>query len=414
MDTNYQAIYDQLNQEANDLFKDLTVYGVNEAARKGRPFIIVTDDAMPEIPITMDLSLSILTVAGAMGTGGPDAARNIDKAAELGVETRLCNSVKMAAYYLQSGTLPVPDLLITTNSPCDAVDTLGQMMDNYKPWASVPKFRLDSPRGRDDADFAYFGRQLKECVAFIQEALGRKLDSKRLLEVCEESNRQAQLIMDFQELKRAVPCPADPDLTRKGWELARWIAPSDPSVFLRVTDWLKRLVEVTEQKVKEKKGIDGMDEKIRFLWYDVSPSWGAKLFPRLQQELGAICMMSYYSFANWTPIDTSSEENMYKSMAKKYLLGTPMTRQAMHSADVYCEDVVRICKDFKCDVMIMPCHIGHRDTNSFHKLVKDTCRKNGIPFFFLGCDCWDERYMTPDTVFDRLKTFFATLNRAEQ
>ena len=108
MDTNYQAIYDQLSQEANDLFKDLTVYGVNEAARKGRPFIIVTDDAMPEIPITMDLSLSILTVAGAMGTGGPDAARNIDKASELGVETRLCNSVKVAAYYLQAGTLPVP------------------------------------------------------------------------------------------------------------------------------------------------------------------------------------------------------------------------------------------------------------------------------------------------------------------
>lgn len=25
------------------------------------------------------------------------------------------------------------------------------------------------------------------------------------------------------------------------------------------------------------------------------------------------------------------------------------------------------------------------------------------------CDVWDERYMTPDTVFDRLKTFFQVM-----
>ena len=164
--------------------------------------------------------------------------------------------------------------------------------------------------------------------------------------------------------------------------------------------------------MKEKKGIEGVNEKIRFLWYDVQPSWGAKLFPRLQKELGAVCLMNYYSFANWTPIDTSSMESMLTSVARKYLMGTPMTRQAMHSADVYCEDIIRICKDFKCDAMIMPCHVGHRDTNAYHKLAKDACRENGIPFLFLGCDVWDERYMTPAVVFDRIATFFSAIGLA--
>ncbi|MDD4603985.1 MAG: 2-hydroxyacyl-CoA dehydratase family protein [Bacteroidales bacterium] len=399
-------ILSQLNTEANDYFKALTLYGVNESARKGLPFILASDDALPEIPIAMNFSLSILTVAGAMGTGGPLAANNIDKATELGVENRLCASVKMAAYYLLSGTLPKPDMFITTNSPCDAVDMLGQFMDKYKPWSDVPRFRLDSPHGTDPSDFDYFGKQLRECTREISKVTGCKFDMQRFLEVSRESNYQAFLVHEFQEMKRAIPCPVDPDMARKGWELARWVAPTDPSVFSKATDWLERLVRVTEQRVKDKRGIDGINEKIRFLWYDVQPSWGSKLFPRLQKELGAVCLMNYYSYSNMIPIDMSNEEAIMSSIAKKYLLGTPMTRQAMHSSDIYCGDILRICKDFKCDAMIMPCHVGHRDTNAYHKMAKDICAENGIPFLFLGCDVWDERYMTPDTVFDRIKTFF--------
>lgn len=403
-----QEILDQLSAEANEAFKALTIYGVNDNARKGRPFIIVSDDALPEIPVAMDISCSIMTVAGAMGTAGPGAAERIDKAAEMGVENRLCSSVKMSAYYLKAGILPAPDMVITTNSPCDAVDMLGQMMDNYKPWAKIPKFRLDAPHGQTEEDFEYFGAQLKEMAHAIEKVTGRKLTIERFKEVAEESNRQASLIMDFQELTRAVPCPVDPDMGRVGWELARWVSATDPSVFPKATDWIKRLVEVTERKVKEGKGMEGVDEKIRFLWYDVSPSWGAKLFPRLLKEPGAICMKTYYSFHGYYPINTTNMDAMLTSVAKKYLMGTPMTRQAMHTADVFCEDIVRICKDFKCDAMIMPCHVGHRDTNAYHKMAKDICRENGIPFFFLGCDVWDERYMTSDVVYDRIKTFFET------
>jgi hypothetical protein len=402
-------ILNALAAEGNDYFKALTIAGVNDNARKDKPFIIVSDDALPEIPIAMDISCSIMTVAGAMGTAGPGAAERIDKATEMGVENRLCASVKMGAYYLKAGILPVPDMIITTNSPCDAVDMLGQMMDNYKPWAKVPKFRLDAPHGQTENDFAYFGAQLKEMAYAIEKATGKKLTLERFTEVANESNRQASLIMDFQEMTRAVPCPVDPDMARVGWELARWVGATDPEVFWKATPWLEKLVEVTGKKVKEKKGMDGVDEKIRFLWYDVSPAWGSKLFPRLRSELGAVCMKTYYSFHGYYPIDTTSMDSMLTSVAKKYLMGTPMTRQAMHTSDVFCDDIVRICKDFKCDAMIMPCHIGHRDTNAYQKLAKDTCRANGIPFFFIGCDVWDERYMSPDVVYDRIATFFQSV-----
>ncbi|MCX6276767.1 MAG: hypothetical protein NT004_01555 [Bacteroidetes bacterium] len=36
------------------------------------------------------------------------------------------------------------------------------------------------------------------------------------------------------------------------------------------------------------------------------------------------------------------------------------------------------------------------------------CHKKGILCLILGFDTWDKRYLTPDTSFDRIKTFFET------
>jgi hypothetical protein len=56
----------------------------------------------------------------------------------------------------------------------------------------------------------------------------------------------------------------------------------------------------------------------------------------------------------------------------------------------------------------MPAHVGHRDTISRLKAVRELCREKGIPCLFLGIDIWDKRYMTPDTAFERIETFLQT------
>jgi hypothetical protein len=161
--------------------------------------------------------------------------------------------------------------------------------------------------------------------------------------------------------------------------------------------------------VKAKLGIEGVNEKVRFLWQDLAGSWPpGTLWPRLQQELGAIAIMDYMSYCTLTPIDLTSEEAMFTSFGKRFLLEDPMNRQALHTTDFFCNDILQIVKDFKCDAVIMPAHIGHRDTNSRLKIVRDMCREKDIPCLVLGIDIWDKRYMPPDVVFDRISTFFQT------
>jgi benzoyl-CoA reductase subunit B len=393
--------FSQLMMEANKSLFELTIDPQN--ASKG-PVVLGNGDFFIEIPVAFGCSFSDLTLTGANGTALPNAAELIDKGTEIGVESRFCSAIKVASYYLEAGLIKTPDMIITSNSCCDAMDTLGNLMNGYKPWANIPKFKMDAPHSYDDESFVYFGKQLRQAVTFMEDVVGRKMDWDRLKEVCMESNKQGQLLLEFQELKKAIPCPAEPDLARQGTEYAKWTM---ERVSPEVTAWLERLVKATEQRVKEGKGIDGVNEKIRFLWQDLAGSWASgTVLARLQKELGAVCIMDYVSYATWTPVDLSSEENMFTSFAKRFLLEDPMNRQALHTADLFCNDILQIVKDFKCDAVVMPAHISHRDTNSRLKIVRDMCREKGIPCLVLGMDIWDKRYMTPDAVFDRMKIFF--------
>ncbi len=371
------------------------------------PVIMGNGDFLVEIPVAFGCAFSDLTLTGAMGTALPNAAELIDNAIQIGVESRMCNAIKAAIYYLESGKLRKPEMIMTTNSCCDAMDTLANLMNSYKPWADVPRFIMDAPHTLNDDSYAYFGGQLRQGVTFIENVLGRKIDWARLREVCVESNKQCQLLLEFQELKKAVPCPADPDLARQGGELSKWII---QRVSPAVSQWLEQLVRTTEQRVKDGKGIDGVTEKVRFLWQDLAGSWATgTVLARLQKELGAVAIMDYVSYATWTPVELSNEDAMFASFAKRFLLEAAMSRQALHTTDLFCEDILRIVKDFKCDAVILPAHIGHRDTNSRMKVVRDLCREKGIPCLVLGMDIWDKRYMTPDVVFDRIKTFFESV-----
>ena len=100
------------------------------------------------------------------------------------------------------------------------MDTLANVMNNYKPWADVPKFILDSPHIYDEESYAYFGKQLRKAVTFIEEVLKLKMDWDHFRDICIESNKQTRLILEFQELKKAVPVPAHPDFARQGTEIS--------------------------------------------------------------------------------------------------------------------------------------------------------------------------------------------------
>jgi len=379
---------------------------LNEFVENKTPIIACTDDFFPELFTAMELPFYFSVrqgLEGAFHTGkGPEA---VDGYSELGGSSSLCSLQKAAAYLLVKGKLPKPAAIVMTSTSCDAQTAVNELMSNYKPWAAVPRVSVDASFEKDEASMAYLGRQWMDCIPFIEKATGRKFDLDRLKEVCEESNKQCGLMFDFQELRRAVPSPVRADWGFIAYMTGRWAACGRPEA----TEWLQRLYDVTAQRVKDGLGIEGVKEKIRYAWFDILPCWSDKLFPRLEQAFGAVNLMDLYGYnAPWPVIDTSSLESIFTSFAKRFLIGNPMTRQIFSLSSVYGNDAVHIARNFKCDAMIMPSHVGHKDGAASHRVVKDMFRQIGVPFLVLGCDVFDERYMSPDVVFDKISTFFET------
>ena len=86
------------------------------------------------------------------------------------------------------GMLPKPTAILMASTSCDAQTAVNELMSNYRPWADVPRISVDASFEKDEASMAYLGRQLMDCIPFIEKATRRKLDLDRLRDVCEESN----------------------------------------------------------------------------------------------------------------------------------------------------------------------------------------------------------------------------------
>ena len=89
-----------------------------------------------------------------------------------------------------------------------------------------------------------------------------------------------------------------------------------------------------------------------------------------------------------------------------------MIRQARGTAENFVNDVRRIVRDYKIDVVIWPGHMGHKDGSATTYLMGEVCRELGVHFLHIGLDLFDERYTTVDEVKDKMAEFFRAMGLA--
>ena len=227
----------------------------------------------------------------------------------------------------------------------------------------------------------------------------------RLREVIEISNKEYELWIEYNELRRAVPCPHGYGVGMQAFGVAESFLCGDP----RGVEWLKILLADAEKLVQEKRG-KVPNERIRLFWFDVvSLGWSFDLFPWLEQEWGAVIVMDMFGYTPYTLIDTSSEDTMFRGLAKRALFDVPMVRQARGVADNFLADIRRVVKDYKIDCVVWPGHMGHKDGSANIGMMRETCRELGVPFLHIGLDLFDKRYTAIDEIKDKFSQFFAAM-----
>ena len=317
----------------------------------------------------------------------------------------LCTIIRLAAYIVEEDLVPPPTAVVAMLHPCDGINVVHQTMAKNEKWSKIPVFGADPPYWADERSYNYYADELKKMVAFLEKHTGVKLNTNRLREVIKESNKQIALWQEYNDLRRAVPCPHGGGMGLEVFGEAMTVHCGLPIG----TQWLKDVIADAEALVKQKKGAVPK-ERIRLLWFDVlSLGLTLGLFPWLEQEWGAVVVMEMFGYSPYTQIDTSSEDSMFRGMAVRALHEVPMIRQARGVADLFLSDIERIVIDHKVDCVIYPGYMGHKDGSANVGLMREKCRELGVPFLYIGMDLFDDRYTTLDELKDKISKFFVAM-----
>lgn len=385
----------------------LEMYGrIIDAVDNGDPFVASYYCLAPELLTAMDLPYYMVMQTPFLASSVPYLVDDIDASEAIGLGNDLCTAIRLSIYYVEANLSPLPTCALNLLYPCDAAPLLHEVIVRNERWRDIPMFACDPPYYMDDRSLDYFADQLRQMGNFVATHTGRKLDLDRLKETVEESNRMFGLWDEYNQLRRNVPSP-------HGWGIGGPQAFSQAWVYRagmkEGTEWFQKLVDIAELNVKS--GVGPVPkEKIRLFWFDLLPfGWIMDFLPWLEEEWGAVMVMDMFGNFPYTMIDTSSEEEMWRGLARRNLFDAPMVRQARGVADNFSGDIQRIVKDYKIDVVVWPGHMGHKDGAATVGIMRETCRDLGVPFVHLGLDLFDRRYSTPEQMKDKISEFFRAM-----
>lgn len=355
----------------------------------------------PEIFLAMDIHPFLGEVhPGAMAMGTPDVCwKYVDLAEERGTPIEMCVLDKFMLGALLEGEMPKADFIVTASAPCDSSRIGYQMFEQI---TDCPVFRLDAPAEDSPEAHAYYASEIRKLIGFLEEQTGRRFDPDRLREVCDESNRATEALLELFELKRARPCP-HPGAVTYSCHMAMLNSLGNPA-FTRHVEFLR---DDAAEAVKQGKGALA-DEKYRVLWYYTPITFDFEMNQWLQDTFKAVVITDLLSaLFRQDPIDTTSVDTMLQSLARRGLEAT-MGRLRV-DAGTLTERFLIDYRDFSADCVIFPGPVGCKHVWGWLSLLREVCRDKGIPICTFDLDWMDSRVRPIESVRATIEQFFASV-----
>jgi len=301
---------------------------------------------------------------------------------------------------LPEGGLPKPDFLVTTTCACDTHLKWFQVSSRlYK----APLFLLDVPYNISGADsknlekahVEFYVSQLEELFSFLEKQTDQKLDTKRLRETLELSNRTSELWMEIQNYRRTIPCPMD---ARDAFSAVFFML-CIPGTQMAV-DFYTELCDEVKERAKNSVGVIE-NEEYRLIW-DNLPLWfNLKIFEYLN-SLDAVVVTETFSHVWAGSLDSSRP---MESLARKYLPNI-----ANSSVQRKIDMILSLAEDFSVNGIVLPTNWGCRMMSIGETIVRDVVyKKLGVQSLIIDVDSSDWRNYNEAQVKDRFETFLETL-----
>ncbi|HHV71423.1 MAG TPA: 2-hydroxyacyl-CoA dehydratase [Clostridia bacterium] len=311
----------------------------------------------------------------------------IDYAEKIGIAESLCSYHKAFLGAGEAGILPKPQFAVTTSLICDGnINTMKYLAKKYE----IPYYALDIPYEYNKGSEEYVIGQLKELVAMIENATGKKLEEEKLKEVLkrEQKSRIYQKKYLAQLKNKSFPTT----LTSEMFMLFT------AHVFMG----RKETCKFYEMLVDEIKNYPE-SEKIKIFWVHLMPFYqhSLKEYFNNNPHYQLVGCDLYFDYA-----DEIDYNNPYQTLARRMLLNRYngcYQRRVKH--------ISNLIENQNPDGVINFCHWGCKQSSGGVMLLKEEMKQKNIPFLILEGDGVDKRNGQDGQIRTRLEAFMEILEK---
>jgi len=381
--------------------------GLHQAHEKGQKVCYMNALAPTELAYAMDILPAYPENHAVVIQAKHKALETAEAAEARGYAPDVCSYARCDLGYRDLGPegspiggIPAPDMVLFCSVQCW---TIGKWFEELARRYRVPFFVIDVPsQGRgfakdpDPHAIEYIKAQLRECVSWMEENTGRKMNPDKLKETMERSREACKLW--YLILESAVHKPAPLTLFDQYMAMAPIVDQRGTRVTVEFYE--KLLAELTDRTEKDIGGIP--NEKFRLYW-DGLPLWQSiSDFYSILLERGANLVANNYTRA-WAQL-SADPENVFDSYALNYMKNyDPMIRDRAW-------DIAETIKRFDLDGFILhsdhSCRflsLGLTDT------LEEVTRMSGKPGLLLDTDHGDPRLYHSEQIKTRIDAYLEML-----
>jgi hypothetical protein len=380
------------------------IVGLLEGFYYDRGRMVLTEDLVPpEIFHAMGLKP---WMAEAMGiivpiVEPPGMQGYVDIAENEGVPPDICSLPKATIGMALAGHLPPVKAVVASNLPCDGGMASYTIITRK---CGAPAFYLDVPHHfRGEEAVRYFSAQLREMIRWLEERTPGRMDWERLKDICETRNRLSGLELDLWDMMRRRPAPMAAEAVYLSHLWCFNLFPGSPgSVRL-----FERLTELCAKNIRE--GTPALPhERRRALLWNPPTLHAVDLFAWAERRHGVSLIMDSMTYNRQPFIDTSTPDSMLMGLARIIMDG-PMVRHTRGPAENYLNDILFVREAYDIDMLWVAGHIGCKNTQALYGMLREMCRRKGLPLLIIDYDLLDSRIETRDGILRQVDRFMENI-----
>lgn len=375
-----------------------SIEGALNAAKGDKPVVWFDWAAPTAIIRAFDVDMIVPSIFNMLANYlGTDGSSLYAETAEMeGISPDMCsgNKIALGAYFLKQ--LPKPLAIVGVAHPCDSGKSQNQLFSYLE---DAPCFMVDTIYGRDRESIDKNTQSTWDLIRFLEETTGRNMDWDKLKNIAQEINTFNHFFNELMEMHRMVPSPRMLITVPRVFKMRQNVVGSPDA-----TKMMEELYFIAKKRMADNLKKNAEKENIRVIMV-LPPLAFTELYMWMEKEFGAVVVSDYIGGTGYPEIDTSTEESLIRGITQENLhLG--MTRQTHGPIEFTTDEVAEIIDNYSGDCLICFTHVACKQNLAAYKIIKDLCKKSGLPALFLDVDIFDKRLISENEIKEQIRSFF--------